>query len=230
MCIRDSAEVQGKSVEYIKQVIADLHEFNPMMGHRGCRLSVTYPEIAAMQSRAIIKAAIAVKARHADWNIVPEIMIDVYKRQGQVREIYHDGYAAKRMEIGAVIAAAPAENVRRERPVCGDVDVYKRQASRQPRLRNLCVFVMQNALRDRQRSAEILHSGFEEMHIVFAVHVSVVSGSASLDVTPVSYTHLSDIVPLSDNEALIVYTDFFVPDENGIKRKSLMVIKATVTD
>ena len=69
------AEKQGKSVQYIKQVIAGLHEFNPMMGHRGCRLTVTYPEIAVMQTKAVIKAALAVKARHADWNIVPEIMI-----------------------------------------------------------------------------------------------------------------------------------------------------------
>ncbi|MDD6276811.1 MAG: pyruvate, phosphate dikinase [Clostridia bacterium] len=69
------AKAQGKSVAYIKQVIADLHEFNPMMGHRGCRLTVTYPEIAVMQTKAVIKAALAVQAKHADWNIVPEIMI-----------------------------------------------------------------------------------------------------------------------------------------------------------
>ena len=69
------AKTQGKTVAYIKQVINDLHEFNPMMGHRGCRLAVTYPEIAKMQTKAVIKAAIAVKARHNDWNIVPEIMI-----------------------------------------------------------------------------------------------------------------------------------------------------------
>ena len=69
------AKTQGKTVAYIKQVIADLHEFNPMMGHRGCRLTVTYPEIAAMQTRAIIKAALAVKGRHPEWNVVPEIMI-----------------------------------------------------------------------------------------------------------------------------------------------------------
>ncbi|MCI6729056.1 MAG: pyruvate, phosphate dikinase [Candidatus Faecousia sp.] len=78
------AKVQGKPVAYIKQVIADLHEFNPMMGHRGCRLSVTYPEIAAMQTKAVIKAALAVKARHADWNIVPEIMIPLV---GDVKEL-----------------------------------------------------------------------------------------------------------------------------------------------
>ncbi|MBD9097805.1 MAG: pyruvate, phosphate dikinase [Ruminococcaceae bacterium] len=78
------AKAQGKTVAYIKQVIADLHEFNPMMGHRGCRLTVTYPEIAEMQTKAIIKAALAVKARHADWNIVPEIMIPLV---GEVKEL-----------------------------------------------------------------------------------------------------------------------------------------------
>ena len=77
------AKTQGKTVAYIKQVIAGLHEFNPMMGHRGCRLTVTYPEIAEMQTKAIIKAALAVKARHADWNIVPEIMIPLV---GEVKE------------------------------------------------------------------------------------------------------------------------------------------------
>ena len=69
------AKTQGKSVAYIKQVINDLHEFNPMMGHRGCRLSVTFPEIAAMQTRAVIRAAINVQKKHPDWNLVPEIMI-----------------------------------------------------------------------------------------------------------------------------------------------------------
>ena len=69
------AKTQGKTVAQIKQIIADLHEFNPMMGHRGCRLTVTYPEIAGMQTKAVIKAAISVKKKHADWNIVPEIMI-----------------------------------------------------------------------------------------------------------------------------------------------------------
>ena len=77
------AKAQGKSVAYIKQVIADLHEFNPMMGHRGCRLTVTYPEIAVMQTSAVIKAALAVKARHADWNVVPEIMIPLV---GELKE------------------------------------------------------------------------------------------------------------------------------------------------
>ena len=77
-------KAQGKTVEYIKQVIADLHEFNPMMGHRGCRLTVTYPEIAAMQTKAVIKAALAVKRRHPDWDIVPEIMILLV---GEVKEL-----------------------------------------------------------------------------------------------------------------------------------------------
>ncbi len=82
--IKALAETQGKTVEYIKQVIADLHEFNPMMGHRGCRLTVTYPEIAKMQTKAVIRAAINVKKAHADWNIVPEIMIPLV---GEVKEL-----------------------------------------------------------------------------------------------------------------------------------------------
>ena len=69
------AKAQNKSVETIKAIIASLHEFNPMMGHRGCRLAVTYPEIAKMQTKAVIKAAINVKKAHPDWTIVPEIMI-----------------------------------------------------------------------------------------------------------------------------------------------------------
>ena len=69
------AKAQGKSVETIKNIIASLHEFNPMMGHRGCRLAVTYPEIAKMQTKAVIRAAIEVQKEHADWNVKPEIMI-----------------------------------------------------------------------------------------------------------------------------------------------------------
>jgi len=78
------ADDMGKSVEDIKAIIAGLHEFNPMMGHRGCRLAVTYPEIAAMQTRAVIKAALNVRAKHSDWNIVPEIMIPLV---GEVKEL-----------------------------------------------------------------------------------------------------------------------------------------------
>ena len=78
------AKAQNKSVAQIKQIISDLHEFNPMMGHRGCRLCVTYPEIAVMQTNAVIKAALAVKSRHPDWNIVPEIMIPL---TGEVKEM-----------------------------------------------------------------------------------------------------------------------------------------------
>ena len=73
--IKKLADAQGKSVEDIKAIIASLHEFNPMMGHRGCRLTVTFPEIGRMQTRAVIRAAITVKKAHPDWNIVPEIMI-----------------------------------------------------------------------------------------------------------------------------------------------------------
>ena len=73
--IEKLAKAQGKSVETIKTIIASLHEFNPMMGHRGCRLAVTYPEIARMQTKAVIRAAIEVKKAHPDWNVEPEIMI-----------------------------------------------------------------------------------------------------------------------------------------------------------
>ncbi len=82
--IEKLAKVQGKSVETIKNIIASLHEFNPMMGHRGCRLTVTYPEIAKMQTTAIIRAAINVKKKHPDWNIVPEIMIPLV---GEAKEL-----------------------------------------------------------------------------------------------------------------------------------------------
>ncbi|WP_026834673.1 pyruvate, phosphate dikinase [Eubacterium xylanophilum] len=73
--IKKLADSQGKSVEDIKALIASLHEFNPMMGHRGCRLAVTYPEIAKMQTKAVIRAAIEVQKAHPDWNVKPEIMI-----------------------------------------------------------------------------------------------------------------------------------------------------------
>ena len=78
------AKAQGKSVADIKALISSLHEFNPMMGHRGCRLTVTYPEIAKMQTSAVIRAAINVKKAHPDWNIVPEIMIPLV---GEVKEL-----------------------------------------------------------------------------------------------------------------------------------------------
>ena len=78
------AKAQGKSTDDIKAIIASLHEFNPMMGHRGCRLAVTYPEIAKMQTKAVIRAAINVKKAHADWNIVPEIMIPLV---GDIKEL-----------------------------------------------------------------------------------------------------------------------------------------------
>ena len=78
------AKTQGKTVEQIKNIIASLHEFNPMMGHRGCRLAVTLPEIAEMQTRAVIRAAINVQKRHADWTVKPEIMIPLV---GEVKEL-----------------------------------------------------------------------------------------------------------------------------------------------
>ena len=82
--IQKLADAQGKSVEAIKNIITSLHEFNPMMGHRGCRLAVTYPEIAKKQTRAVIRAAVNVKKAHPDWNIVPEIMIPLV---GEVKEL-----------------------------------------------------------------------------------------------------------------------------------------------
>jgi pyruvate,orthophosphate dikinase len=82
--IKALADAQGKSVETIKAIIESLHEFNPMMGHRGCRLAVTYPEIAVMQTKAVIKAAINVAKNHPDWTIVPEIMIPLV---GEVKEL-----------------------------------------------------------------------------------------------------------------------------------------------
>ena len=82
--IEKLASDMGKTVAEIKNIIAGLHEFNPMMGHRGCRLAVTYPEIAAMQTRAVIKAALAVQAHHPEWTMVPEIMIPLV---GEAKEL-----------------------------------------------------------------------------------------------------------------------------------------------
>ena len=103
--IKALADAQGKSVETIKNIIASLHEFNPMMGHRGCRLAVTYPEIAKMQTRAVIKAAINVKKAHPDWTIVPEIMIPLV---GEIKELKYvkDVVVATADEV---IAAAGAD-------------------------------------------------------------------------------------------------------------------------
>ena len=82
--IKALADKKGKSVEEIKSMIASLHEFNPMMGHRGCRLAVTYPEIAKMQTRAVIRAAINVNSKHPDWKVTPEIMIPLV---GEIKEL-----------------------------------------------------------------------------------------------------------------------------------------------
>ncbi|MGN0649844.1 MAG: putative PEP-binding protein, partial [Oscillospiraceae bacterium] len=103
--IKALAAAQGKSVETIKNIIASLHEFNPMMGHRGCRLAVTYPEIAKMQTAAVIKAAINVKKAHPDWNLVPEIMIPLV---GEVKELkYVKDVVVKTAD--EIIAAAGAD-------------------------------------------------------------------------------------------------------------------------
>ncbi|MBE7012381.1 MAG: pyruvate, phosphate dikinase [Ruminococcaceae bacterium] len=99
------ADAQGKSVADIKAIIASLHEFNPMMGHRGCRLAVTYPEIAKMQTKAVIRAAINVKKNHADWNVVPEIMIPL---PGDLKEFkYVKNFVVETAD--AEIAAAGVE-------------------------------------------------------------------------------------------------------------------------
>ncbi len=103
--IKKLADAQGKSVEQIKIIIDSLHEFNPMMGHRGCRLSVTYPEIAKMQTKAVIRAAINVQKAHADWNVCPEIMIPLI---GDIKELKY----VKKMVVetaDAEIAAAKSD-------------------------------------------------------------------------------------------------------------------------
>ena len=98
------AKAQGKSVETIKNIIASLHEFNPMMGHRGCRLAVTYPEIAKMQTKAVIKAALNVKKNHPDWTIVPEIMIPLV---GDVKELkYVKNFVVETADAGIKEAGA----------------------------------------------------------------------------------------------------------------------------
>ena len=103
--IKKLAEAQGKAVEEIKTIIDSLHEFNPMMGHRGCRLAVTYPEIAKMQTKAVIRAAINVKKAHPDWDLVPEIMIPLI---GDVKELkYVKKFVVETAD--AEIAAAGAD-------------------------------------------------------------------------------------------------------------------------
>ncbi len=103
--IKALADSQGKTVAEIKQICDSLHEFNPMMGHRGCRLAVTYPEIAIMQTKAVIKAAIAVQSRHPEWKVVPEIMIPLV---GEIKEL---AYCKKTVveTADAVIKAAGVE-------------------------------------------------------------------------------------------------------------------------
>ncbi|MBR1970016.1 MAG: pyruvate, phosphate dikinase [Clostridia bacterium] len=95
------AKAQGKSVADIKAIIAALHEFNPMMGHRGCRLAVTYPEIAKMQTKAVIRAAINVKKAHPDWNVVPEIMIPLPGDLKEFNYVKKDVVATADAEIAA---------------------------------------------------------------------------------------------------------------------------------
>ena len=127
--IKALAKAQGKTVAQIKQIIADLHEFNPMMGHRGCRLTVTYPEIAVMQTKAIIKAAINVKKKHPDWNIVPEIMIPLTGESKEMKfvkdivvktadEVIKEANVELKYEVGTMIeiprAALTADDIAKE--------------------------------------------------------------------------------------------------------------------
>ena len=127
--IKALAKAQGKTVAQIKQIIADLHEFNPMMGHRGCRLTVTYPEIAVMQTKAIIKAAINVKKKHPDWNIVPEIMIPLTGESKEMKfvkdivvktadEAIKEANVELKYEVGTMIeiprAALTADDIAKE--------------------------------------------------------------------------------------------------------------------
>ena len=105
--IKKLADTQGKTVEQIKNIIASLHEFNPMMGHRGCRLAVTYPEIAKMQTKAVIRAAIKVKKNHPDWNIKPEIMIPLV---GEVKELKY----VKKFVVEAADAEIAASGIELE--------------------------------------------------------------------------------------------------------------------
>ena len=97
--IQKLADAQGKSVDVIKAIIDSLHEFNPMMGHRGCRLTVTYPEIAVMQTKAVIRAAINVNKAHPDWNVVPEIMIPLVGEDKELKYVKKTVVATADQEI-----------------------------------------------------------------------------------------------------------------------------------
>ena len=99
--IEKLANAQGKSVETIKAIIAGLHEFNPMMGHRGCRLAVTYPEICKMQTKAVIRAALEVKAAHPDWAVKPEIMIPLVCEVKELKYVKDVVVATADAEIAA---------------------------------------------------------------------------------------------------------------------------------
>ena len=127
--IKALADKKGKTVEQIKALIASLHEFNPMMGHRGCRLAVTYPEIAKMQTKAVIKAAINVKKAHPDWNLVPEIMIPLVCEVKELKfvkkvvvetadEVIKEAGSDLKYEVGTMIeiprAALTADDIAKE--------------------------------------------------------------------------------------------------------------------
>ena len=126
--IEKLAKSKNKTVAQIKEIIASLHEFNPMMGHRGCRLAVTYPEIAEMQTKAVIRAAINIKKKHPDWNVKPEIMIPL------VSEVKELKYVKK-----TVVATADAEIKAAGIDLCYDIGTMIEipRATRLPPTRSL---------------------------------------------------------------------------------------------
>ena len=102
--IAELAKAKGKTVQQIRDIIASLHESNPMMGHRGCRLTITYPEIAVMQTKAVIRAAISVQKKHPEWNIVPEIMIPLIGDAKELRFVKNVVVKTAEAEISAAEA------------------------------------------------------------------------------------------------------------------------------
>ena len=177
--IKALAKSQGKTVAQINQIISDLHEFNPMMGHRGCRLTVTYPEIAVMQTNAVIKAAIAVQKRHKNWKVVPEIMIPLV---GEVKEL---AYVKKtvvetadavikasgvdlKYEVGTMIeiprAALTADEIAKEAEFfCFGTNDLTRSASRVTTRANSCLRTTQTRFTKATRSVGSIRSALASL-------------------------------------------------------------------
>ncbi len=187
------AKAQGKTVETIKALIASLHEFNPMMGHRGCRLAVTYPEIAAMQTRAVIKAALAVQARHPEWTMVPEIMIPLV---GEVKELKYvksvvvetadaiikEAGSDMKYLVGTMIeiprAALTADEIAKEcgcpafiaDPVVVDEFQLKARVSGVPGIKRESIFHALNQKAVARRYAKSIGKKYEELNLI-VVHL-----------------------------------------------------------